>query len=135
MIPAFDNVKEAWSLHLGADALKQIQRTKRITRALHKEDRSLQGAEDFISKPCSITGPAQRISKANQGVHLFFQGNVAPDTATHAFADEDYRTLRPWLCVGQRLPMGRHQLRQAVGPLPIFSHVGIIEDRDATNRC
>ena len=37
--------------------------------------------------------------------------------------------------VGQRLPMGRHELRQAVGPLPIFSHVGIIEDRDATNRC
>jgi type II secretory pathway component PulJ len=127
MIPAFDNVKEAWSLHLGADALKQIQRTKRITRALHKEDRSLQGAEDFISKPCSITGPAQRISKANQGVHLFFQGNVAPDTATHAFADENYRGGDFLKRVGERQTVRRDQFSQGIGPPSTLTHVRIIE--------
>jgi hypothetical protein len=127
MIPAFDNVKDAWSLHLGADALKQIQRTKRITRALHKEDRSLQGAEDFISKPCSITGPAQRISKANQGIHLFFQGNVAPDTATHALADQNYWGSDFLSRVGERQPVGRDKLSQGIGPPSTLTHVRVIE--------
>jgi hypothetical protein len=127
MIPAFDNVEDAWSLHLGADALKQIQRTERVARALHKEDRSLQGTEDFISKPCSITGPAQRISKANQGVHLFFQGNVAPDAATHAFADQNYWGSEFLPRVGERQPVRRDQFSQGIGPLSTLTHVRIIE--------
>jgi hypothetical protein len=95
----------------------------------------VQGAQNFVAKFCWVSRSAQRISKANEAVHLFFQGNMTSDTATHTLADQDCRAIRARSRVGQRLPMGRHELRQAVGPLPIFSHVGIVENRDATNRC
>jgi hypothetical protein len=133
MIPTFDNVERCWSLHLVAHALKHIQRTERIAGALHKQNRSVQGAEDCISKPCSITGRAQRISKANQSVHLFFQGNVAPDTAAHALADQNYSGSDFLSRVGERQPVRRDELSQGIGPLPTLTHVRIIESHNISD--
>src|SRR5260370_36403848 len=72
MIAAFDKVKKVWGLHLGAHALKKVQRTKRIACALDKQDRRCQSTQNFVAQFRSVAHRAERITKTNQAVHFFF---------------------------------------------------------------
>src|SRR4051812_6366367 len=96
MISSFDDMENAWNLHFGADAFQQIQRTERIAGALHKQNRSLQGAEDFIAEFCSITTAAEWISQTNDRANFFFKSDVASDTTAHALTDQNRRCSCAW---------------------------------------
>jgi hypothetical protein len=133
MVSFFDNEKRVCRFHFSAHALKNIQRTKWIARPLHKQDRGLQSAQNFIPKSCSITRRAERISETNNSVDFFFQGKMTSNAAAHALADQNCGLSSPGSRVGQRLPMRRHELGEAVWPLPLFSHVGIIENLNIAN--
>ncbi len=93
MISSPNNVESARNLHFTADALKEIEWTKRISCSLHEQDWCLQGAQNFVAKFCAIPGRAERVSKTNQGVHFFLQRNMTPDPAAHALAYQDYRSI------------------------------------------
>ena len=90
--------------------------------------------QNFISQLCAVAHGAQRIAKANETVHFFFERNMTANTSAHAFADEDCRCM-PILFsrLSQCLSMRGDQLWQAVGTFPLFSHVRIIERRDLAN--
>ena len=70
--------------------IQKIQRTQRVTRALHKQDGCSQSAQNFVAEFCAIAHGAQRISKANQAVHFFLQRQVTPNPAAHALADQNF---------------------------------------------
>src|SRR6266566_2045272 len=91
MVATFDHVEKVRDLHFGANALQKIQGTKRIERALHKEDRCRQGAQDFIAKFCPIAHRAERVSETNKTVHFFFERHMTSNAPTHAFADQNSR--------------------------------------------
>src|SRR6266404_9314068 len=121
MVSAFDHVKKVWRLHFLAHGLKKIQGTKRVARALHKQDRRSQSPQDFVSQLCVVAHGAQRIAKANETVHFFFERNMTANTPAHAFADEDCGCM-PILFsrLSQCLSMRGDQLWQAVGTFPLF---------------
>jgi hypothetical protein len=71
MISAFNDMEKVRRFHLRTHTLEKIERTKRITRSLHKENRRSQSAQNFIAKFCVITGRAERIAETNDRIHLF----------------------------------------------------------------
>src|SRR6266705_3205950 len=97
MIAAFDDMQKVSGRHFTTHALKQLQWTKRIARALHKEDRRSQPAQDLIAQFRLIPHRAQRVPETNEAVDALLQRDMATDATTHAFADEDYspRRIRP----------------------------------------
>ena len=106
MVAAFNDMQKVWRLHVCAYALEEIQRAKRIARALHKQDRRGQSAQHFIAEFCSIAHRAKRIPKTNEPVHFFLQRGVTPNTSAHAFADQDCYGIRVFLLrFNQHLPM------------------------------
>jgi len=134
MVAAFNDMQKVWRLHVCAYTLEEIQRAKRIARALHKQDRRGQSAQNFIAEFCSIAHRAKRIPKTNESVHFFLQRGVTSNTSAHAFADQDCRGTAVFLAyLGQCLPMRGDELRQWVGAFPVLSHIGIIERLDVAN--
>ena len=134
MIAAFNDVQKVRCLHFYAHLLQEIQRTKRVARALHKQDRRIESAQHFIAQFCSIAHRAKRIPKTNESVHFFLQRGVTSNTSAHAFADQDCRGTAVFLAyLGQCLPMRGDELRQWVGAFPVLSHIGIIERLDVAN--
>lgn len=73
MIAAFDDMEKRRRFHFRPDALQEIQGTKRIARALHKEDWRLQGSQNFVPQLRLISSAAKRVSKTNDTVHLLFE--------------------------------------------------------------
>ncbi len=133
VIAAFYNVENVPGFHLRAHAFEQIERTKRIARALDKEDRRAQSAQNFVAKFCAIAHRAERISKANDRVYFLLQRNVTSDPPAHALADQNRRAIVNRSTLGERFAVRGNQLRQTIGPLPPFAHVGIIKKRHATD--
>ena len=111
MIAAFYNVENVPRFHLRAHAFEQIERTKRIARALDKEDRRAQSAQNFVAKFCPIAHRAERISKANERVYFFLQRDVTSDPPAHALADQDGRAFVNMSILGERFAMRGNQLR------------------------
>src|SRR6266849_11115320 len=91
MISAFNDMKKVRRFHFRAHIFEKIERTKWITRSLHKEDRRSQSAQNFIAKFCAITGGAKRIAETNDCIHLFLQRDMASDASAHALANENGR--------------------------------------------
>jgi hypothetical protein len=87
MIATLDGMQKISGFHLRSDAPQKIQRTQRVTRALHKQDGRSQRAQNLIAEFCAIAHGAERISKANQAVHIFLQRQVTPNPAAHALPD------------------------------------------------
>jgi len=87
MIAAFDNAQKVWGFHLGSNLLKEIQRTQRVARALHKQDGRSKRAQNLVSKFCPITHGAKWITKANQAIYFLLERHVTSDPPAHAFAD------------------------------------------------
>src|SRR4029077_1545222 len=106
MVAAFNDMQKVWRLHVCAYALEEIQRAKRIARALHKQDWRGQSAQNFIAEFCPVAHGAERIAKTNEPIHFFFERDVTADASAHAFADQDCRSAG---CApshaGQRLAM------------------------------
>ena len=121
MIAAFDNVENVPRFHLRAHAFEQIERTKRIARALDEEDRRAQSAQNFVAKFGAITHRAKRISKANERIDFFLQRDVTPDSPAHALADQNCRSIVNMSSERERFAMCGNQLRQTIGPLPLFA--------------
>ena len=71
MISVFNDMEKVWRFHLRTHTSEKIERTKRITRSLHKENRRSQSAQNFIAKFCVITRRAERIAETNDRIHLF----------------------------------------------------------------
>ena len=88
MIATVDHVQEIPRFHFGSHPLQQIQRTKRVARALHKEDGRSQRAQNFVPNFCAITHGAKRIAKTNQDVDFFLERHVTSNPAAHAFPDK-----------------------------------------------
>src|SRR6266404_2826287 len=129
MIAAFNDMEKVRCFHFRAHTFEKIKRTKRITRSLDKEDRRSQSAQNFVTKFCPVAHGAERISEAHDRIHLFLQRDMTTNASAHALADKNDRNSR-WLSrCGKRLSMRRDQLRQTIGPLPIFPQVIIIENR------
>src|SRR6266849_5327248 len=78
MISAFNDMKKVRRFHFRAHIFEKIERTKWITRSLHKEDRRSQSAQNFIAKFCAITGGAKRIAETNDCIHLCEEAAPAP---------------------------------------------------------
>ena len=89
MIALFNDVQKVWRFHFCAHLLKEIQRTKRIARALHKEDWRAENSQDFVPEFCAIAHRAERISQTNKCVHFFFERHMTADASAHALADQD----------------------------------------------
>ena len=89
MIAAFDNAQKVWGFHLGSNLLKEIQRTQRVARALHKQDGRSKRAQNLVSKFCAVAHSAERIAKANQAVYFLLERQMTSDPAAHALADQD----------------------------------------------
>ena len=53
MIAAFDHVQSVRCFHLSPDAFQKVQRTQRVTRALHKQNGCSQSAQNFVTKSCA----------------------------------------------------------------------------------
>ena len=134
MVAAFNDMQKVRCFHFAANALQKIQWTKGIARALYKQDRCGQGAQDFIANFCPIAHRAERVPETNKTIHSFLERHMAADTSTHAFADQDCR-FRPmsFPCFAQCFSVRSDQPRQRIGAFPAFSHVGIIENFDVTN--
>src|SRR5215467_6734145 len=90
MISAFHYMKRIRRLHLLADFVEQVGRTKRITCSLNKQNRRLQFAQNFIPQFCSVAHRTEWITEANQASDLLFQRNVTANPPTHAFPDQEY---------------------------------------------
>src|SRR5258707_7807987 len=88
MVATLDDVPEIPRFHLGSHPLQKIQRTQRVARSLHKQDRRSQRAQNFVANFCAIAHGAERIAKTNQAFEFFLERHVTSDTAAHAFADE-----------------------------------------------
>ena len=111
MTSAFNDMEQVRGLHFRAHAFEKIERRKRIARSLNKEDWRSQCAQNFITKFCPIAHGAERITKADERIDVFFQGNVTTDAPAHALADEDGRNTWWLSCRGKRPSMRRDQLR------------------------
>src|SRR6266404_2269248 len=135
MVSTFHDMEKVRRFHFRAHIFEKIERTERITRSLHKEDGRLQSAQNFIAKFCPVAHGAERIAKTNDRIHLFLQRDMASDASAHALANENGRNTW-WLSRrSERLSMRRDQLRQRIGPFPIFPHVIVIEDRHTPDAC
>src|SRR5437867_9566946 len=128
MVPASDDVQKVGCLHFCAYLLKEIQGTKRIPRALHKQDWRIESSQDFVPEFCAIAHRAKRISETNKRVHFFFERHMTTDAATHALANHDGRSGRiPFSRLAQRFSMCRDQFWQRIGAFPALAHIVIIE--------
>src|SRR2546423_3098345 len=92
MIAAFDEVEKIRRHYLRSNALEQIERTKRVARPLNKQDRSAQVSQNLIAQLRSIAHRTKRIAQTNQAGDIFFQRNMAANSAAHALADEKNRS-------------------------------------------
>jgi hypothetical protein len=134
MVPAFDDVQKVRCLHFCAHLLKEIQGTKRIARALHKQDWRIQRSQNFVPEFFPIAHRAKRISETNKRVHFFFERHMTPDPATHALADQDGRFSRmSFSRLAQYFPVCRDQFWQGIGAFPTVAHVVIIETLNVTD--
>lgn len=59
---------------------------------------------------------------------------MASDAAAHALANKNDRAIVNMSMLRECFAVRRDQLRQTIGPLSLFAHVGIIEKRNATDR-
>src|SRR5437899_12752566 len=119
MVAAFNDIQKVWRLHVCAYALEEIQRAKRIARALHKQDWRGQSAQHFIAQFCSVAHRAKRISKTNQPVHFFGAGDMTADASAHALADQNCDGSRLFLLrLSQRLSMSGVEFWQWYVPVP-----------------
>jgi hypothetical protein len=133
MVAAFNDMQEVWCFHLGANLLKKIPGTKRIARALDKEDRRAQSPQNFSADFRAIAQGTEWVSEANKPRHFFLQRYVTTNATTHAFADQDCRSR----CVlfsrfAQCFSMRSDQARQRIGSSSAFLHVVIIESLDVS---
>src|SRR5438876_6696860 len=94
MVPAFDDVQKVRCLHFCAHLVKEIQGTKRIARALHKQDWRIELSQNFVPEFCAIAHRAKRISETNKRVHSFFERHMTTDAPAHALANQDGRSGR-----------------------------------------
>jgi len=128
-------MKKVRRFHFRARAFEKIERTKRIARSLDKEDWRSQSAENFITKFFLVAHGAEWISKTHDRIHLFLQRDMTSDAPAHALADQYGRVIGSLSILRERRSMRRDQLRQRIGPLPIFPHVIIIENRHSPDVC
>src|SRR4051794_13168085 len=75
--------------HLASHLLEQIERTQGVARALHKEDRCRDLAQDFVAQLCRIAAAAKRVPQTDERVHIFLEREMAADSAAHALPDQD----------------------------------------------
>jgi hypothetical protein len=90
MIAPVNNVQSIWRFHFAPDALQQLQRTQRVPRSLHKQDRRSQRAQNLVPKFGAIAHGAKRIAETNETVDFLFQRNMTSNPSAHAFADKKY---------------------------------------------
>src|SRR6266566_745091 len=134
MVPAFDDVQKVLCLHFCAHLLKEIQGTKRIARALHKQDWRIERSQNFVPEFCAIAHRAKRIPETNKRVHFFFERYMTTDAPAHALANQDSRSSRmPCSRLAQYFPVCRDQFWQRIGAFPTVAHVVIIESLNVTD--
>src|SRR4029077_15049704 len=110
MVPAFDDVQKVGYLHFCSHLLKEIQGTKQIARALHKQDWRIRRSQNFVPEFCPIAHRAKRISETNMRAHFFFERHMTADAATHALANQDGQSSRmSFSRLAQRFSMCRDQ--------------------------
>src|SRR6478672_2028423 len=103
--------------HLFADFVEQVERAKRITRSLNKQNWRLQFAQDLVAQFCAITAAAERIAEANHARDFFLERYMTTNPATHAFADQKYLAGCFLAYLHESLTMGRDKLGWRMGRL------------------
>lgn len=134
MIAAFDDVKKIRGRHLAPDLFQEFERTKRVAGSLHEQDRRPQFAQYLVAEFGRIPAAAERITEANQTGHRFFEREMAPDAAAHAFTDQDRRLTGVLSRVSEGVAMSGDEQGEGIGAPTILSHVIIIKSHYIPNR-
>src|SRR5215469_4294246 len=91
MVPAFDHVKFICRFHFPSNALQHVQRTEPVASSLHKQNGRCQSPKHVGPKLCPIATTTERVAKADDSSHSFFQREMAPDPRPKAFSDKNRR--------------------------------------------
>jgi len=134
VVPAFNDKELVWCRHFAANTFQDIQGTEPVAGSLYEKDWLRQFAEHLGPQPGWIPTTAERVAKADDSRHRFFQREMAPHPCPKAFANENSRS--PVLLPGahQRFAVSGNELWQRVGTLLSFQHVRIVENTDGPDR-
>lgn len=129
MIRALDHIKLVGYAHARADLCQAVERTKRIARALHKQDGCAQRDQDFVAKRAALAD--EGVAQTDECKSPLVRGivcEVTTDTTAHALAYEHDRLA--WVERVEGGAVGPDENRQTVGRTSTSQLIWIVEALD-----